>query len=416
MTNVERDAVVIVGAGQAGVTMALSLRDADYTGDIVLIGAESGAPYQRPSLSKGYLAGLENDDDLILRAPEALTRDGIRYRAGVSVVAIDRGSRTLLLGSGETIRYGKLVLATGARPRRLPVPGMDLAGVGVLRSREDSLSLRSRLEGAEHLVVVGGGFLGLEAAATAKKAGLRVTVLEYETRLLHRAIGATVAAALAEVHRGHGVELRLGSAVEEFVGQGSLRGARLSDGSQLPAELALVAVGASPVVELAERAGLTVADGIVVDARLCTSDPDIFAIGDCGRFPSSYVDSNVRLESVQNATDQARFVARRLMDDASAIAYDSVPWFWSQQYDRRLQIAGLALPGDQERVLPASRLGSLAVVRVRDDRIVAVETINHPKVHMQARRLLAAGPVDAARVGELGATVERFGTVSAAVA
>lgn len=416
MTNPERDAVVIVGAGQAGVTMALSLRNAGHPGEIVLIGAESGAPYQRPGLSKGYLAGLEADDDLILRAPEALARDGIRYRAGVSVVAIDRASRAVLLGSGETIRYGKLVLATGSRPRRLPVPGMDLAGVGVLRSREDSLALRSRLEGADHLVVVGGGFLGLEAAATATKSGVRVAVLEFETRLLQRAIGATAAAALAEVHRDHGVELRLGSAVEEFVGDGALRGVRVSDGSLLPAELALVAVGASPVVELAERAGLTVADGIVVDARLTTSDLDILAIGDCGRFPSSYVDVGVRLESVQNATDQARFVARRLMGDASAIAYDSVPWFWSQQHDRRLQIAGLALPGDQERVLPASRPGSLAVARVRDDRIVAVETINDPRVHMRARRLLAGGPVDAARIGELGAASDGIGVAPVAVA
>lgn len=414
MTDAARDAVVIVGAGQAGVTTAVSLREAGWTGEVALIGAEAGAPYQRPGLSKGYLAGQETDDDLILRAPEALARDGISYRAGVSVVAIDRESRILLLDTGQTVRYGKLVLATGSRPRRLAVPGMDLPGIGVLRSREDSTSLRSRLVGAEHLVVVGGGFLGLEAAATAAKAGVRVTVLEFETRLLRRAIGALAADALAEVHRDHGVELRLGSAVAEFTGDAALDGVRLSDGSRLPADLGLVAVGATPVVELAERAGLTVADGILVDAALRTSDPHIFAIGDCGRFPSIHSGSDVRLESVQNATDQARFVARRLTHDASAIAYDSVPWFWSQQYDRRLQIAGLALPTDQERVLPATRPGSLAVARVRDDRIVAVETINDPKVHMQARRLIGGGPVDVARLGELGAAVAESGAASAA--
>jgi 3-phenylpropionate/trans-cinnamate dioxygenase ferredoxin reductase subunit len=397
----EHDAVVIVGAGQAGVTTALSLREAGWAGGIVLLGAEAGAPYQRPSLSKGYLAGHETDDDLLLRAPEALARDGIRYRPGVGVVALDRESHTLLLDSGETTGYGKLVLATGSRARRLSVPGMDLAGVGVLRSRDDSMLLRSRLAGAEHLVVVGGGFLGLEAAATAAKAGVRVTVLEYETRLLQRVVGATAAAALAELHREHGVELRLGCAVEELVGDGTLEAARLSDGTALRADLALVAVGATPVTDLAERAGLTVADGIVVDGRLRTSDPDIFAIGDCARFPSRHVESDVRLESVQNATDQARFVARRLTGDESAMAYDSVPWFWSQQYDRKLQIAGLALPADGERMLPATRAGSLAVARVRDDRIVAVETINDPKVHLWARRILADGPIGVARVGEL---------------
>jgi 3-phenylpropionate/trans-cinnamate dioxygenase ferredoxin reductase subunit len=414
MGDAERGAVVIVGAGQAGVTMALSLRDAGHAGEILLIGAESGTPYQRPSLSKGYLAGLETDDDLTLRAPEALARDGIRYRAGVRVVAIGRGSRSLLLESGETIGYGKLVLATGSRARRLPMPGMDLPGVGVLRSRDDSTSLRSRLREAQRLVIVGGGFLGLEAAATATKAGVRVTVLEFETRLLQRAIGAAAAAALAEVHRDHDVDLRLGSAVAEFTGDRALDGVRLSDGCELPADFALVAVGASPVVELAEGAGLTVADGIVVDTRLRTADPDIFAIGDCGRFPSVHWGSDVRLESVQNATDQARFVARQLAGDASAVAYDSVPWFWSQQYDRKLQIAGLALPGDQERFVPATRPGSLAVARVRDDRIVAVETINDPRVHMRARRLLAEGPVEATRIGELDAAADGVGTVSAA--
>jgi len=413
MTDASHDSVVIVGAGQAGVTMAQSLRDAGWSGEIILIGAEHGTPYQRPSLSKQYLAGHETDDDLILRAPEALERDGVRYLAGVRVVVIERELRTILLDTGATVRYSDLILATGSAPRRLPVPGMDLPGVGVLRSRDDSASLRARLIDAEHFVVVGGGFLGLEAAATAAKAGSRVTVLEFDTRLLTRAIGATAATALAELHREHGVDIRLENAVVEFMGDGMLTGVRLSDGSQLSTDLALVAVGASPIVDVAERAGLTVADGIVTDSRLRTSDPHIFAIGDCARYPSIHAAADVRLESVQNATDQARFVASRLVDDAAATAYGSVPWFWSQQYDRKLQIVGLALPGDDERVLPATRAGSLAVARVRGEAIVAVETINDPKIHMRARRLLADGPVDVARIAELSATAEEVGTASA---
>lgn len=393
--------IVIIGAGQAGLTAATSLRENGWAGTVILIGEEEGEPYQRPLLSKGYLAGVENDNDLVLRTPEALLRDDIDYRAGVSVVAVNREAKEVLLGSGAVLRYGHLIFATGSRARHLPIPGAGLHGVRTLRTRQDSTELKDRLAGSERLTVAGGGFLGLEVAATAARAGRDVTVLERFPRLLQRAIGSITADHLTNLHRTHDVDIRCDIGVEEFLGDdGRVHEVVLSDGSTIPADLVLVAVGAAPATEVAERAGLEVADGIVVDERLRSSDPAIFAIGDCARHPSVHADAAVRLESVQNAVDQARHVVAQLTG-ATDSPYSSVPWFWSHQYDRKLQITGLALPSDTEIPLDPSKETGLVVARERHGRLVAVETINDPKIHLRARRLLANGPVDLARIHEI---------------
>lgn len=393
--------IVIIGAGQAGLTPATSLRENGWPGAVSLIGAEDGEPYQRPPLSKGYLAGVETDSDLTLRTREALLRENIDYRSGESVVAVDRDDKVVLLTSGAVLRYGRIIFATGSRARYLPVPGSGLHGVRTLRTRLDSTELKDRIAGSERLTVAGGGFLGLEVAATAAKAGRQVTVLERFPRLLQRAIGPITADHLAHLHRTHGVDIRCHVGVEEFTGDnGRVQLVVLDDGTTVPADLVLVAIGAAPTTEVAEQAGLDVADGIVVNHRLQTSDPNIFAVGDCARHPSLHADASIRLESVQNAVDQARHVVAQLTG-ATDSPYSNVPWFWSQQYDRKLQITGLALPSDTEIPLHPSKETGFAVARERHGRLVAVETINDPKIHLRARRLLANGPVDLAQINEI---------------
>lgn len=401
MTNGDAaEAVVIIGAGQAGVTVATSLREGGWTAPISIVGSEAGAPYQRPGLSKGYLAGAESDDDLILRAPQFLSDEGIEFRGDVAATDLDRDSRTVLLETGEVLEFGILILATGSQARTLPIPGAELPGVRTLRTKDDSRALREHISRRGPLVIVGGGFLGLEAAATATQAGCAVTVLERGLGLLRRAVGPAAAGHLARLHESRGVRILFDIGVAEFVGDDVLRSVVLTDGTSMGAGTVLVAVGASPNTLLAERAGLEVTDGIVVDEHLRTSDPRIFAIGDCARFPSAHAEAVVRLESVQNAVDHARHVAAVLIG-RHVSNYASVPWFWSHQYDRNLQIAGMSSPSDREIVLTPTKDTGLAVARQRGGRVVAVETINDPRIHMKARRLLATGPVDISRLDEL---------------
>ncbi|MDR7040007.1 3-phenylpropionate/trans-cinnamate dioxygenase ferredoxin reductase subunit [Methylobacterium sp. BE186] len=385
--------IVIVGGGQAGFQVAASLREAGYTDPVVLVGDEPGLPYQRPPLSKAYLAGKTDAEGLNLRSGSFLAEHRIALRPDTRAARIDREARRLILADGESLAYDHLVLATGARNRALPVPGADLANVRQLRGLADADHLKEALAAAERVVVVGAGFIGLEFAAVAAARGLSVTVVEAASRAMARAVSAETSAFFARAHEGWGVHFVFGAGVEAVVGEGGrATGIRLAGGRILPADLVLVGIGVVPNAELAAEAGLAVADGIRVDAFLATDDPAISALGDCARFPSPFAkgltaDGTVRIESVQNAIDQGRCLAGRLAGRPAA--YGAVPWFWSDQGRHKLQIAGLAGPEDAS-VLRGSG-DAFSVFRFRDGALRAVESVNRAGDHMIARRLLAAG-------------------------
>ena len=385
--------VVVVGAGQAGFQVAASLREARFADAITLIGDEPALPYQRPPLSKGYLAGKTDAEGLLLRPAGYYAEHRIVHRPRARAVRIDRAGRRLHLSDGEGLAYDHLVLATGARNRPLPVPGADLPGVHQLRSRADADDLSAALAAARRIVVIGAGFIGLEFAAVCAGRGLSVTVIEMTDRVMARAVSVETSAAFRSVHEAMGIGFVLGSAVSRIEATGNRAGAVLTgDGRRFEADLVLVGIGVVANQELAEEAGLEVRDGIVVDALLATSDPAISAIGDCVRFPSRFAASlpggdRVRIESVQNAIDQGRCLAARLTGRPHA--YEAVPWFWSDQGSWKLQIAGLAGPDDI-----GIRRGpdeAFSVFRFRDGRLRAVESVNRPADHMAARRILATG-------------------------
>ncbi|GAA4395076.1 NAD(P)/FAD-dependent oxidoreductase [Tsukamurella soli] len=388
----EGRAAVVIGAGHAGVTAATALRERGWTGHVVLLGAEDRAPYQRPPLSKGYLSGRESEHDFQLTSTTSLERRGIEYRQGVQAIDIDRERRRVLDSEGGALAYSALILATGARARRLGVPGEELIGVHSLRSADDAVALRARFAAARRIVIVGGGYLGLEVAAAASAHG-DVTVLERTSQLLHRSASAPIASRLAAGHRHRGVRILYNAAIAAFEGiDGRIARAVLADGRILQADLVVVAVGAEPDCRLAARAGLAVDRGVVVDDRLRAADPHIRAIGDCARCPNAHAARPILLQSVQNAVDHARYVASDLADGERA-PYEALAWFWSRQYDLNLQIAGIADPDDGVVLVDSQEHDKTVAVRVRDGLITAVETLNSPGVHVRARRLLAQGPV-----------------------
>ncbi|PXY23449.1 pyridine nucleotide-disulfide oxidoreductase [Prauserella coralliicola] len=384
--------VVVIGAGHAGVQVAETLRAAGHAGPLTLVGDEPTLPYQRPPLSKEHLGSAE-PEPLPLRGATFYREHGIELRTGVTANAICREKRTVEVSDGRTLSYDALVLACGATNRTLPVAGADLAGIHSLRTLAEAGAVREALSDSRSALVIGAGFIGLEFAAAARKRDIAVTVLEAAARPLGRAVTKEMADHIAEVHRSNGVDLRLGEGVREFVGAaGHVRGAIGSSGTRYEADLVLVGVGVVPRVALAAQAGLLVDNGIVVDEQMRTSDPAIYAVGDCASFPDSFTGSRVRLESVQNATDQARHVAGAILgrrEQGTPAGYAELPWFWSHQGDLKLQIAGLRLPGDRSYVLGDPDTGRFSVCCYRDGRLVAVESLNRPADHMAARRLLA---------------------------
>jgi 3-phenylpropionate/trans-cinnamate dioxygenase ferredoxin reductase component len=383
------DHVVIVGAGQAGVQVADSLRSRGFGSAISLIGDEACLPYQRPPLSKDFLAVDGDPGPLPLRAERFFSEHGISLRTGVRVTAIDRGSSTVDLDDGEELSYSTLVLATGAANRTLPVPGADLAGVHVLRTLADAEALRDGLATASSAVVVGAGFIGLEFAAAARKRGVEVTVLEAAERPMARAVSPEMAGYVAGAHRDMATDLLLGEGLIAFEGRGgSVVAAVGTSGREYRADLVVLAVGVRPRDELARAADLAVGDGIVVDEHLRTSDPAVYAVGDCANAPGDAPGTRLRLESVQNATDQGRRVADAIVAGVAGAA--EVPWFWSNQGALRLQIAGLWRPGDSTVVAGDVPSGRFSVFCFRDERLVAVESLNRPADHMAARRVLAS--------------------------
>jgi 3-phenylpropionate/trans-cinnamate dioxygenase ferredoxin reductase component len=382
--------VVIVGGGQAGHQLAISLREYGYDRPIAIIEHEDELPYQRPPLSKDYLFAGDEVADVAFAARGQYAEQGIEFLPGVRAEGIDRAHRVLVLDSGRNLPFSDLVLATGARARSLDVPGSALPGVHTLRSLSDARQLRVELARAGVVVVVGAGFIGLEFATGAAHLGLRVTVLERGTRILQRSLSAESADFLSQQHTATGVTIETGVSVSELTGRsGQVAEVRLPSGQTLPADIVLVGIGVEPNDKLAADAGLAVENGVVVDSYLRTSDPSIFAIGDVARFKSEFTPGLSRVESVQNAMDQARCVARTLTGDVRP--YRDLPWFWSQQAGLRLQIAGISTGYDAAYVRSSEDRLKFSVFCYRGDRLVAVESIGQPKIHMQARRLLGAG-------------------------
>jgi len=402
--------IIVVGAGQAGFQVAASLRDEGYAGPVTLVGEEPGLPYQRPPLSKAFLSGKAGPEQINLRPDSFYPGRGISLLASERVVGIDRAGRGVQLASGKALVYEHLVLATGARPRPLGVPGAQLQGVFPLRSRADAEAIYARLQAARRVVVVGAGFIGLEVSVVARAMGHDVHVIEFADRALKRAVSMEVGRFLSDAQTRRGVEFSFSTGVASLTGEGGrVSGVVTSAGETIAADLVVVGVGVQPNVELAQSAGLAVDDGIVVDAHLLTGDPAISAIGDCARYPAAYSAASVRLESVQNAVDQARCVAARLAGKPEP--YRKVPWFWSDQGDNRLQIAGVCEAGDDVIVRGDIGAAKFSIFRFRDDCLTAVESINSAADHMAARKLLADGtPVSRAQAADLSLKLASLAT------
>jgi 3-phenylpropionate/trans-cinnamate dioxygenase ferredoxin reductase component len=385
--------IVIVGAGQAGVQIAESLRQEGYGGELLLVGEEPHPPYQRPPLSKKWLFEAGNPTSLAIRGAEALARRRIDLKLDACVAAVHRGSTSVEFAAGERLRYSKLAFATGSVPRALPVPGATLRGVLCLRGIADSAAISAAIRrcGSEgrRVVVVGGGFIGLEVAAGARKLGASVTVLEGLPRLMSRVTAPIVSEAFERLHRGHGVEFVFNAQVTELLGEGDhVRAVRTADGREYPAGCVVVGIGVSADDRLALAAGLACDRGIIVDECSRTSDPDIVAAGDCTarRLPDGRM---LRLESVQNAVEQGKSAAAALMGRARP--FHATPWFWSDQYDVKLQMAGLSHGYDQVIARGDVEKPAFSAFYLRDGRLIAVDSLNRISDHMLAKRLLDNG-------------------------
>jgi 3-phenylpropionate/trans-cinnamate dioxygenase ferredoxin reductase component len=384
------NSIVIIGAGHAGVQAAASLREEGWEGAITLLSDEAALPYQRPPLSKAFLKGQLDLAGLPLRAERFFHDNRIDLRRGEKALRIDRKSKRLELSWGGVAPYDHLILATGARQRVLRAPGVDLEGVISLRTIVDAQAIREGLGPGRRVVVIGAGFIGLEIAATALALGGDVTIVEIADRPLGRAVSPAMSSFFLQAHQAFGAKFRLGVDVTAIHGAaGCASDVELSSGEHLPADIVVVGVGVTAEDGLAREAGLDCANGIVVDEFLATSDPTISAIGDCAQFPSLILNAPLRLESVQNATDQARSLARRLLGRPER--YDALPWFWSDQGDLKLQIAGLSHGVDRWvlRGDPATR--AFATFGFRAGALAVAETVNRGAEHMAARRIIGGG-------------------------
>ncbi|PSJ59136.1 NAD(P)/FAD-dependent oxidoreductase [Kumtagia ephedrae] len=411
------DGVVIVGAGHAGVQAAASLREEGFAGPVTLVGDENELPYHKPPLSKAFLKEAEAKPQ-VLRAEAFYTGAGIALRFGERVVGIDRAARRLELAGGGRLGFDRLILATGSRPRSLPLAGGDLAGIFSLRTVADARAIREHAAGAADVVVLGGGFIGLEIAATLAAGGRRVTVVEAQARLLGRAVAPFISAHVAGRLAAGGVRLLMQTTVERLEGSaGRVAAVVTSAGERVAAEMVLVGVGAVPVTELAESAGLATGNGIRVDAQMRSSVPEILAIGDAVNYRHWQSGTDVRLESVQNATDQARLAARTITGREEP--YMAVPWFWSDIGDMKLQMVGLPGAGDRTVVAGDAAENRFSVFHYQGPVLTAIESVNRPADHMLGRKMLAAGfsptPEQAAG-GELKEIIARWQQTAAGAA
>ncbi|TGQ65042.1 MAG: NAD(P)/FAD-dependent oxidoreductase [Mesorhizobium sp.] len=384
-----KNGVVIVGAGHAGVQAAASLREDGYDGPVILVGDENELPYHKPPLSKTFIKDAEARPQP-LRGEAFYTGHAIDYRPGIRIDSIDTAGRKLEIEGGGGLAFDHLILATGSRPRVLPLPGADLSGVLSLRSLADARLIRDLSAHSEDVVILGGGFIGLEIAATLRAAGRTVTVVEAVDRLLGRAVAPVVASHVRQRLEATGVRILTGTTVASLEGEnGHVSAVVTSTGERLSARMVIVGIGAVPNVELAQAAGLTVANGIRVDQQMRSSVPDILAIGDAASFRHWFTGGDVRLESVQNATDQARLAARTISGHADT--YSAVPWFWSDIGDMKLQMVGLTAGGDSHVVLGDLLENKFSIYHYAGDRLLGIESVNRPGDHMLGRKMLGAG-------------------------
>jgi len=384
------DNIVIVGMGHAAGQTSISLRQHGFTGRITMIGEEPYLPYQRPPLSKKFLAGEISPDRLLLR-PESFYADhNIDVRVSTRVTNVHRDKKQVTLETGEEISYEKLVIATGSHVRRLDLPGADLPGIHYLRTIDDVLRIQSSFEPGAHIAIIGGGYIGLEVAAVAVSRGLYVTVLEMADRVMSRVVAPAVSEFFEKAHREAGVDIRCNAKPgASFKGENRLEAIKADDGTRIRCDLAVIGVGVLPTVSLAEAAGLECNNGIMVDEFCRTRDPAILAVGDCTNHPNSLLGRRVRLESVHNAQEQAKTAAATICGKPQA--YAQIPWFWSDQYDLKLQIAGLSAGYDEYVIRgdPAER--SFAAFYLNAGRLIAVDAINSAREFMLSKKLIAIG-------------------------
>ena len=383
--------IVIVGTGHGSAQAAIALRQLGFAGSILMVGRDREPPYERPPLSKEYLAGEKSFERMLIRPPAFWAERNIELRLETMVSKVDPAAKTLTVTGGDTISYGTLIWAAGGDPRRLSCPGAQLGGIHAMRDKADADRLRSELDAeARQAVVVGGGYIGLEVAAALRKRGCDVTVVEKEERLLSRVAGEELAQFYEAEHRSHGVEIRLASEVEEIEGDGDrVTNVRLATGDNLPCDMVIVGIGIVPAIGPLIAAGAAGANGVDVDEFCRTSLPDVYAIGDCAAHGNVWANGAVvRLESVQNANDMANTAARTICGDPQP--YEAMPWFWSNQYDLKLQTVGLNLRHDATIVRgdPASR--SLSVIYLKDGRVIALDCVNRTKDYVQGRKLIEA--------------------------
>jgi 3-phenylpropionate/trans-cinnamate dioxygenase ferredoxin reductase subunit len=405
----DRADVVIVGAGHAGAQTAIALRQKGFAGSICMIGREPDPPYERPPLSKEYLSREKPFERLLIRPSSFWAERAIALALGVEVTGVDPGVKRVKLSNGGELGYGSLVWAAGGDPRRLTCDGADLAGVHAVRTRADVDALMADLEaGASRIVVIGGGYIGLEAAAVLRKAGCAVTVVEAQPRVLGRVAGAVLSEFYQSEHRAHGVGLNLKAAVARLSGKdGRVRAVVLADGGELAADAVIVGIGITPCVEPLIAAGAVGASGVDVDAYCRTSLRDIFAVGDCAAHESAFANSRrIRLESVQNANDMANTAAAALCGEP--VPYHATPWFWSNQFDLRLQTVGLSA-GYDDAILrgdPATR--RFSIVYLAGGRAIALDCVNSVKDYVQGRKLVESGArVDRSAVANSGKPLDQ---------
>ena len=381
--------IVIIGAGQGAGQAAASLRQAKYEGDITLIGDEAYPPYQRPPLSKAYLSGELPIERVYVRAEKFYTDKNIDLKTNTRVESIDPQGKSVTTDSGETIVYEKLLIATGSRPRKLSIAGSDLQGIHYLRTISDVDAIRDSMSTAKNIVIVGGGYIGLEVASVAVSSDLNVTVMEMEGRILQRVTTPEMSAFYHKLHTNRGLNILTNSTVSGFTGTDKTNGVlfknEAGEESEIPADLVIVGIGIIPNIELAEVAGIHCDNGIVVDDHCRTSMQDVYAIGDCCNHPNPILDRRLRLESVPNAMEQARVAAANILGDDKV--YAAVPWFWSDQYELKLQMVGFSADGDTQVVRGDMDTNQFAVFYLKDNAVVAVDAVNSPKEFMICKQL-----------------------------
>jgi 3-phenylpropionate/trans-cinnamate dioxygenase ferredoxin reductase subunit len=379
--------ILILGAGQAAAQLAISLRQGGHDGAIRMIGDEPYAPYQRPPLSKAFLKAKASIDTLLLRRESYWADHKVQLELGAPAMAVDLANKRVSFGDGRSFDYDTLVFATGTRARDLPLPGIKLPGVFSLRKIEDVQRLRSALDAARRIVIVGGGYIGLEVAAVLRQEDREAIVVEAEGRVMKRVAGEAVSGFFDTLHRSRGVDIRLGARLAAIEGEGRATGVALASGERIAADVVLVATGARANDDLAAAAGLPCEDGIVVD-DFARAAPHIYAIGDCARFFSHRYGRKIRLECVQNAVDQAKAAADAILGKPNS--YDPVPWFWSDQYEIKLQITGLLDGFDACEIIGNPGEAKFSVEYRKDGKLIAVDAINDGRAHMLGRRRIAA--------------------------